>query len=133
MISGQGYKSASSEGVESSPWPFSPWLFVPILYVMQAMPVTVAQEMFPVTFKDLHIPNPLIVAWTSIIALPWTLKLFWAPMVDLNSTKRRWTLVMECLIGLSFIAVAASVLLPQYINGQEQVGFAVVLAVLLIM
>src|ERR1700729_2412110 len=67
------------------------WLFIPILYVMQGMPVTTVQDMFPVAFKDLNVANPAIVFWTSIIALPWTLKLFWAPLIDLNSTKRRWT------------------------------------------
>jgi MFS family permease len=107
------------------------WFFIPILYVMQAMPVATVQEMFPVAFKDLGLPNPLIIAWTSIISLPWTLKLFWAPLVDLNSTKRRWTLVLEVLIAVSFAALAGCVLLPQYSGGGQQIGFVITLVMLL--
>jgi PAT family beta-lactamase induction signal transducer AmpG len=111
--------------------PSASWIFIPVLYVMQAMPVTTVQEMFPVAFKDLGLPNPLIIAWTSIIALPWTLKLFWAPLVDLNSTKRRWTLTLEVLIALSFAVLAACVLLPQYSGDKQQFGFVITLVMLL--
>ena len=82
-------------------------------------------------FKDLGLPNPLIIAWTSIISLPWTLKLFWAPLVDLNSTKRRWTLVLEVLIAVSFAALAGCVLLPQYSGSGQQIGFVITLVMLL--
>lgn len=118
------------------PMPLQPsasWLFIPMLYIMQAMPVTIVQEMFPVTFKDLNVTNAPIVFWTSIIALPWTLKLFWAPLVDLNSTKRRWTLVMEVLIGILFAVLAGCVLLPQFGNGVQQFGFVITLIVLSVM
>ena len=50
----------------------NPAFFIPVLYVMQGMPVTTVQEMFAVTWKDLHVANPLIVSWISLLSLPWT-------------------------------------------------------------
>lgn len=108
-----------------------PWLFVPVLYIMQAMPVTTVQEMFVFTWKDLNVANPQIAAWTAILGLPWTLKLFWSPLVDLNSTKRRWVVAMEALITLAFFALAWGVLLPQYQNDQPMNGFYLTLVALL--
>src|SRR4051812_20160853 len=102
---------------------------------MQAMPVTTVQEMFSFTWKDLHVANPLIVSWAAILGLPWTLKLFWSPLVDLNSTKRRWVMAMELLIALSFIALVWGVNLNQYAEGAggPRVGFYVTLGLLLFM
>lgn len=114
-------------------WRLSPWLFIPILYVMQAMPTTIVQEVFTITYKDLHVANATIVAWTSIIALPWALKLFWGPLVDLNFTKRRWTLGMELLITAALCCLAWGVMLPQYGGGHVQAGFRITLGLLLIM
>jgi PAT family beta-lactamase induction signal transducer AmpG len=111
----------------------NPWLFVPVLYLMQGMPVTTVQEMFVVTWKDLNVANPLIVAWTAILALPWTLKLFWSPLVDLNSTKRRWTVTMQALLSLTFVALVFAVHLPQYAGGAPLGGFYVTLGLLLLM
>jgi PAT family beta-lactamase induction signal transducer AmpG len=111
----------------------SPWLFVPVLYIMQAMPVTTVQEMFAFTWKDLNVANPLIAAWTAILGLPWTLKLFWSPLVDLNSTKRRWVVAMQALIALSFLGLIWSVTLPQYAGDGPASGFYVTLLLLLLM
>jgi PAT family beta-lactamase induction signal transducer AmpG len=111
----------------------NPWLFVPVLYIMQAMPVTTVQEMFSFTWKDLNVANPLIVAWAAILGLPWTLKLFWSPLVDLNSTKRRWVVAMEALIAIAFIGLTWSVTLPQYADGQPLAGFYITLSLLLLM
>jgi PAT family beta-lactamase induction signal transducer AmpG len=110
----------------------NPWLFVPVLYVMQAMPVTVVQEMFSVTWKDLNVANPLIVSWAAILGLPWTLKLFWSPLVDLNSTTRRWTVAMQVLIAVSFLGLIWAVMLPQYGANGPQFGFHITLALLLL-
>jgi PAT family beta-lactamase induction signal transducer AmpG len=111
----------------------NPWLFVPVLYLMQGMPVTIVQETFTVTWKDLNVANPLIAAWTAILAIPWTLKLFWSPLVDLNSTKRRWTIAMQALLTLAFAALVFVVLLPQYRHDAPTWGFYITLGVLLLM
>jgi hypothetical protein len=75
-----------------------PWTFVPLLYLMQAIPVTIVQEVSSIVYKDLGVHNEDITRWTSLIALPWTIKLLWGPLVDLNFTKRQWVLTMQGLI-----------------------------------
>src|SRR5215207_9988819 len=74
------------------PTPINPWLFVPVLYFMQSIPNILATESFVAIYKDLCVDNLKITFWTSIIGLPWTFKLFWGPLVDLNFTKRSWTI-----------------------------------------
>ncbi len=111
----------------------NPAWFVPVLYVMQGMPVTTVQEMYSETWKDLHVANPLIVSWISILSLPWSFKIFTSPMVDITSTKRRWTVAMELMLTVAFFGVAWAITLPQSAGDVPQTGFYVTLALLFVM
>jgi PAT family beta-lactamase induction signal transducer AmpG len=44
-----------------------------------------------------------------LAALPWSFKMFWGPLVDLNSTKRRWTITMQVLLSVCFLATAGAI------------------------
>jgi|GEM_PF-253023 len=90
----------------------NPWAFVPLLYFMQAIPVTIVQEVASVLYKDLGIANEPITRWTSLISLPWSLQLLLGPLVDLNGTKRRWILGGQALIAVGLIATAFSLRIP---------------------
>ncbi len=87
----------------------NPWLFVPVLYFMQSIPYVLATESFVAVYKDLGVDNMKITFWTSIIGLPWTFKLFWGPLVDLNFTKRGWTIAMQVLITGALVVAAAAI------------------------
>src|SRR5678816_4211393 len=76
----------------------SPWLFVPILYFLQGVPVILITYTLPVMYKKLGVGNAELALWTSVITLPWAIKLFWAPLVDLHGTKRRWFQIMQALV-----------------------------------
>ena len=91
----------------------TPWAYVPLLYFMQAIPVTMVQEVSSVIYKDLGVNNLEITRWTSLIAIPWTIKLLWGPLVDLNLTKRRWLLGMQALIALTLSLVAFFIATPK--------------------
>ena len=69
-----------------------PWQFVPLLYLLQAMPVAVVQELSSVFYKDLGIADSAIATWTSIVALPWSLQFLLGPLVDLSAKKKQWIL-----------------------------------------
>src|SRR5439155_2007320 len=92
--------------------PIHPWRFVPTLYFMQALPYILVIETFGTAYKSLGIDNLQIALWTGLASLPWTFKMFWAPLVELNSTRRRWTVIMQvllsALIGASAIAMTSS-------------------------
>lgn len=90
----------------------TPWAYVPLLYFMQAIPVTIVQEVSSVVYKDLGVSNVDITKWTSLIAIPWTIKLLWGPLVDLNLTKRKWLLGMQALIALTLGLVAFFIATP---------------------
>jgi PAT family beta-lactamase induction signal transducer AmpG len=101
-----------------------PWTFVPLLYFMQAIPVTIVQEVSSIVYKDLGVSNENITRWTSLIAIPWTIKLLWGPLVDLNFTKRTWVLWMQ---GLITVVLALAPLLLHLPN-----AFAITLGTLFV-
>lgn len=102
----------------------SPWAFVPLLYFMQAMPVMLVQEVSLSVYATMGVSNEVITRWTALIALPWTIKLLWGPLVDVNGTKRRWVMIMQALVGAGIIGFAFAMQLPDF--------FAISLAVLFV-
>lgn len=92
----------------------NPWLFVPVLYFMQSLPNILVTETFGTAYKNLGVDNMQIALWTGLAALPWSFKMFWGPLVDLNSTKRRWTVTMQILLTAALFASAAAMTLPQF-------------------
>lgn len=85
-------------------------MFVPVLYFMQFLPNGMVTSMFGATYKSLGVDNMQIATWTGLAALPWSFKMFWGPLVDLNSTKRRWTVTMEVLLSITFLVTAGAML-----------------------
>lgn len=80
---------------------------------MQAVPVTLVQEVAVVVYKDLGIANESITRWTSLIALPWSLQMILGPLVDLNGTKRRWILGGQLAIAVGLILAAFALQTPR--------------------
>ncbi len=93
----------------------NPWLFVPVLYFMQFLPNGLVTSMFGgAMYPSLGIAIPKIATWTALAQLPWSFKMFWGPLVDLNSTKRRWTIVMEVALFATMLATAGAMALPSF-------------------
>lgn len=86
--------------------PVNPWLFVPALYVMQAIPVTLVQEVSSIAFKGMGVDNAMITRVVSLLSLPWSIKLLWGPLVDLSGTKRGWMVACQSLLIVS-LGIAA--------------------------
>lgn len=89
-----------------------PWKFTPLLYFMQAIPVTLVQEVSTIVFKSLGIENSTIIFWVSLIALPWSLQMLLGPFVDLNGSKRSWVLLGQAAIALGLIGTAFALQMP---------------------
>lgn len=86
----------------------SPWLFIPTLYLAEGIPYVIINTLSTIFYKKLGIDNVQIAFWTGFLYLPWVVKMFWGPGVDLYSTKRNWILWTEgamtvclALMGLS--------------------------------
>ena len=52
-----------------------------------------------IMYKRLGISNTDIALYTSWLYLPWVIKPFWSPFVDLLKTKRWWVVTMQMLVG----------------------------------
>ncbi len=90
----------------------SPWFYIPSLYFAEGMPYMIINAVSVVFYKNLGIDNAQIAFWTSIINLPWVVKMFWGPAVDIYSTKRRWLLTMQFAMCLCLGVLAFSFQLP---------------------
>jgi PAT family beta-lactamase induction signal transducer AmpG len=84
----------------------TPWAFVPTLYFAEGLPYVLINTVSVILYKKMGIDNARIAFWTSWLYLPWVIKMFWGPMVDMYSTKRNWILSTQLAMGLSLFAVA---------------------------
>lgn len=84
-----------------------PWAYVPTLYFTEGLPYILINTVSVILYKKMGVDNTSIAFWTSWFYLPWVVKLFWAPLVDLTSTKRRWVLATQFFMGLAMFFIAA--------------------------
>ena len=59
-----------------------------------------------IMFKQLGISNADVALYTSWLYLPWVIKPFWSPFVDLVKTKRWWLLLTQIILGAGLAGVA---------------------------
>lgn len=84
----------------------SPWAWVPTLYFAQGLPYIAVMTISVIMYKRLGISNTDIALYTGWLYLPWVIKPFWSPIVDIFSTKRRWVIVMQWLVAIAFAGIA---------------------------
>jgi PAT family beta-lactamase induction signal transducer AmpG len=86
----------------------NPWLFVPTLYFGEGLPYVLVNTISVILYKKLGVDNAEIAFWTSWLYLPWVIKMFWAPVLDLTLTKRAWLLAAQgtVAVNVGFIAYA---------------------------
>ncbi|GHT30361.1 hypothetical protein FACS189432_09560 [Bacteroidia bacterium] len=58
------------------------------------------------------ISNTDIALYTSWLYLPWVIKPFWSPFIDILKTKRWWIVLMQIFIGAGFAGIAFTIPLP---------------------
>jgi PAT family beta-lactamase induction signal transducer AmpG len=90
----------------------NPWAFIPTLYFAEGMPYILVNAVSVILYKKLGIDNASITAWTSLLYLPWVIKMFWAPFVDTNSTKRNWVVFTQLSMTLCLALVASTLHFP---------------------
>lgn len=90
----------------------SPWFWVPTLYFAEGIPYFIVNTISTIMFKKMGMSNPDIAAYTSILYLPWVIKPFWSPFVDIIRTKRWWVIAMQILMSATFIGLALALPRP---------------------
>ncbi|MFA6582731.1 MAG: MFS transporter [Elusimicrobiaceae bacterium] len=86
----------------------TPWFYVPSLYFAEGLPYIIINTVSVIMYKNLGISNERIGLWTSLLYLPWVLKMIWAPLLDIIGTKRRWLLSTQFLLGLVFMGAGVA-------------------------
>ena len=94
---------------------YAPWGWVPTLYFAEALPYVAVMTISTVMYKQLGISNTDIALYTSWLYLPWVIKPFWSPFVDIIRTKRWWTVTTQFIIGAAFAAIALTLPLDSYV------------------
>lgn len=96
--------------INAGPGHRSPWLWIPTLYVAEGLPYFAVNTLTVLMYARLDIPLAKMAFFTGWLYLPWVIKPFWSPFVDLIRTKREWVVAMQLLIAVCMAAVGT--LLP---------------------
>lgn len=90
----------------------SPWAWIPTLYIAEGLPYFAVNVLTVLMYVRMGIGVAEMAFYTGWLYLPWVIKPFWSPFIDLFKTKRLWTLAMQWLIGGAMAAIAFLLPLP---------------------
>ncbi len=90
----------------------NPWAWIPTLYFAQGLPYVAVMTISVIMYKRLGISNTDIALYTGWLYLPWVIKPFWSPFVDIIRTKRWWTLTMQWILAFALAGIAFAIPAP---------------------
>lgn len=93
-----------------------PWGWIPTLYMAEGIPYVIVMSVATVMYGRLGLSNEQNALYTSWLYLPWVIKPFWSPIVDLFRTKRWWIVIMQFFVGASLAGLAFSLQAPNYVQ-----------------
>lgn len=111
----------------------NPWLWVPTLYFAEGIPYFIVNNISVLMFAKMGVPNDVMAFYTSLLYLPWTIKPFWSPFVDIIRTKRWWIIAMQLLMSAAFILLTLSMPRPDaatIASGQTPISMFVIVLIL---
>jgi PAT family beta-lactamase induction signal transducer AmpG len=90
----------------------SPWAWIPTLYFAEGLPYVAVMTISVMMYKRLGISNADIALYTGWLYLPWVIKPFWSPFVDIIKSKRWWILTMQWILAIGLAGVAFAIPTP---------------------
>ena len=90
----------------------NPWAWIPTLYFAQGIPFIFINMVTMVLFTQLGMSETDAALYTGWLYLPWVIKPFWGPIVDIIRTKRWWTVTMQICVAVGLAAIAFTLPLP---------------------
>ncbi len=100
-----------------------PWKYIPTLYLAEGFPYIIINTVSVILYGALGYSNEQITWWTGWLYLPWVLKMFWSPIVDARSTKRRWLLGAQSAMSAVLLALAGLICFYAVTHAQADLGF----------
>ena len=92
----------------------APSVYIPTIYFAEGLPYVLVNSVSVIMYVKYGLSNIQIGLYTSLLAWPWVLKMFWGPVVDRYSTKRTWLLIMQSLCTVLFALTAAALSLDAF-------------------
>jgi MFS transporter, PAT family, beta-lactamase induction signal transducer AmpG len=89
-----------------------PACWVPTVYFAEGLPFYIVNYVALFFFQKMGVANAVNTLVISLLALPWTLKPMWSPMLEMYRTKKFFVVLMEMAGGLSLVLLALSLNLP---------------------
>ena len=80
--------------------------WVAILYFAEGLPFGIAYDLWPVYFRR-HGVSLREIGLLSLLSLPWTWKLLWAPLVDRWGARQHWITAALAALGATTLAIAS--------------------------
>ena len=77
--------------------------WIAVLYFAEGLPFGIAYDVWPVFFR-VHGVSLRDIGLMSLLSLPWTWKLLWAPLVDRYGSRQQW--ITACLFFLGATTIA---------------------------
>ena len=84
----------------------SPWYWIPSLYIAEGLPYFAVNTLTVIMYTNLGVGLTEMAFFTGWLYLPWVIKPFWSPFIDLFKTKRWWILVMQFSIAVGLGCIA---------------------------
>ena len=83
-----------------------PASWIPSLYIAEGLPYFAVNVLAVILYTRMGVGLKEMTFYTGFLYLPWVIKPFWSPFVDIFGTKRKWTLLMQFMIGICMAAIA---------------------------
>jgi PAT family beta-lactamase induction signal transducer AmpG len=78
--------------------------WISILYFAEGLPFGVAYDVWPVFFR-VHGVSLREIGLMSLLSLPWTWKMLWAPLVDRYGSRQQWITTALFVLGATTLAI----------------------------
>lgn len=89
--------------------PKNGWWWIPTLYFVEGLPYFAVTSISVILYERMGMSNADIALYTSWFYLPWVIKPFWSPILEMFSTRRTWIVTMQLFIGALLAAIAFTI------------------------
>jgi len=109
----------------------SPFIWVNTTYFAEGLPYMLVRIVSGIFFTDIGAKERYI-GYLNFLGIPWNLKFLWAPLLDGFGSKRGWMGVLQILLGiLSLVIAAINFFIPsQELSGPYLIAIAIIFIVM---
>jgi PAT family beta-lactamase induction signal transducer AmpG len=92
------------------------WQWIPTLYFAEGLPYFAVTAISVILYKSMGLSNSDIALYSTWFYLPWVIKPFWSPIVDMFSTRRKWIVATQLIMGAALASIAFTIPLASYLQ-----------------